>query len=378
MTPLIRQTISKIKTAIFAASINPREQRAFSASGRIAVAGIFSKHCGLQRAADLHFIHLRSSGVDVQRYDVTSLTGHNPDLKRADTKEWTTLKADAPNAMIIHAPAPIIAALLKRLGQRFYEQTIVISFWHWETPRAPNSWRTTANLLDEIWVPTPFVFDAVRATIPELTDRLRIVQNPVEADPFPHLDQAERKKAKQHLGIPGDTFVVAFTFSAGSCFTRKNPVAALDAFSLAFPIDTPNVRFLMRCNDLHTYPWGESILRKRADQDQRIILSCGETAVPIRKFYAATDTLLSLHRSEGYGLTIAEAAQSGTRVIATEWGLAPELRAMPGVSTVRYTLVPLIDPQGFYCPANGAVWADANLLDAASLLQSHFESFSPR
>ncbi len=81
---------------------------------------------------------------------------------------------------------------------------------------------------------------------------------------------------------------------------------------------------------------------------------------PILDFYHMLDCYLSLHRSEGYGLNLAEAASLGIPVIATGWGLADDIAAMPGVATVPWRLVPVEDLQGTY-EGLAASWAEPTL-----------------
>lgn len=371
----IRKSLRTLRALVGTPGFRLREHRPFCSTGRIGILGIFSKHCGLQRVADLHCINLRNRGMKVERYDITSLTHHTADLERSDAKRFEELITEEPESIIIHAPAPIVNMILRRLGQKSYDRTSVAAFWHWETPRAPDTWRSTAKLLDEIWVPTPFVFEAVRAIVSGEERKLRLVRNPVEADPFPFIGLAERREAKLRLGIPAGAFVVGYTFSTGSGFERKNPLAALEAFSGAFRRTNSNVRFLLRCNDLDNYPAGARAIQERSEKDSRIILCKKERALPLQDFFAATDTLLSLHRSEGYGLTIAEAVQSGSKAIVTGWGLAPELQAMLGVSTVRYGLTPIQDPQGTYDSGDGLVWAEPDKNHAATLLKHNFSDY---
>jgi glycosyltransferase involved in cell wall biosynthesis len=77
------------------------------------------------------------------------------------------------------------------------------------------------------------------------------------------------------------------------------------------------------------------------------------------------DIILSLHRSEGFGLVPAEAMFLGKPVVATDWSATAEfLDASCGVP-IPYRLIPADDPRGVFM-APGALWADADV-DAAAL-----------
>jgi glycosyltransferase involved in cell wall biosynthesis len=82
---------------------------------------------------------------------------------------------------------------------------------------------------------------------------------------------------------------------------------------------------------------------------------------------ACADALLSLHRSEGFGLIPAEAMLLGRPVVATNWsGTTDFIDPSCGVP-ISYRLVPARDPRGVF-EAPGAVWADADVGEAAVAL----------
>jgi hypothetical protein len=76
---------------------------------------------------------------------------------------------------------------------------------------------------------------------------------------------------------------------------------------------------------------------------------------------------LSLHRSEGYGLNLAEAARVGTVVMTTGWGLAADIAKRPEVITIPWRLVPVDDPQRIYTEP-GTHWAEPDHFAAAEQL----------
>jgi glycosyltransferase involved in cell wall biosynthesis len=86
-----------------------------------------------------------------------------------------------------------------------------------------------------------------------------------------------------------------------------------------------------------------------ADERDRLLASC--------------DVLLSLHRSEGFGLLPAEAMAAGKPVIATAW--SGNLDFMDGTCAVLvpYRLCDVEDGQGIY---KGGQWAEADT-EAAGL-----------
>ena len=83
------------------------------------------------------------------------------------------------------------------------------------------------------------------------------------------------------------------------------------------------------------------------------------------------DCYVSLHRSEGFGLTLAEALSLDRPVIATDYsGSTDLLRAATGLP-VRYDLVELEHNVGPY--ESGARWAHPDIQQAAELMRWVFE-----
>lgn len=88
----------------------------------------------------------------------------------------------------------------------------------------------------------------------------------------------------------------------------------------------------------------------------------------IDALYAGSDVVVSLHRSEGFGLAIAEAMCHGLPVIATDWsGNVDFVTAQTGIP-VPFRLVAAEDPQGTYHHPD-MNWAEADVEAAALALR---------
>jgi glycosyltransferase involved in cell wall biosynthesis len=83
---------------------------------------------------------------------------------------------------------------------------------------------------------------------------------------------------------------------------------------------------------------------------------------------AACDIVLSLHRSEGFGLVPAEAMLLEKPVVATAWSGPVDFIDSAWAIPVPARLVPAVDPRGVF-QAPGAVWADPDVGEAAAALQ---------
>ncbi len=334
------------------------------------IVGHFRSACGLQRVADLMALDMEAKKENFLRVDVAPNFNWSVTLPRNDVFDLSQVASYQPARII----CPLIVAgnalpVFELLRNMFGEQTPIIPFCHWEMTRFPESWRKVAEMAAEVWLPTPFVKSAFDSTFPDLADKSRIFRNPIAIDPFPVTTPNARESARRIFDLRVDAFVAGFTFASSSCFDRKNPLGAIQAFRQAFGDRSTNF-LLIRCTDPDFYPQGLANLRQAVKEVEglRLILK-GEPQHRLEDFYAAIDVLLSLHRSEGYGLTIAEAVQTGARAISTEWGLAPELAALPRVHTVGQKLIPVRDSQGFFGNFAHLEWADPNVDEAADRLR---------
>ena len=84
---------------------------------------------------------------------------------------------------------------------------------------------------------------------------------------------------------------------------------------------------------------------------------------------AAADIVISLHRSEGFGLVPAQAMALGKPVVATAWSGNVDFMNERNSAPVSYSLVPVHDPEGAF-QSDNQKWAEANVEEAALWLRA--------
>jgi glycosyltransferase involved in cell wall biosynthesis len=314
----------------------------------------------------------RARGVPVIPVDVTRALGDPVDVPYPDAVLPAALAEHQPSDVVIHHNPPKFAGALALLTPEVLRSATIVGYWTWELERVPVRWQKSARWCDEIWVPSQFVAKSLTASQTIPTARLRVVPHAVDRDPMRPLDAMRRQTARRKIGIPIGTFVAGTSWSMLSNFERKGVRFAVDTFLEAFPIQLgTEAMLLLRCRDGADFPAGMRLIRDAVERDPRIVILDGRMrSLQIADFYHAIDTYLSLSRSEGYGLSVAEAAQVGIPVLATGWGLATDLANRPMVRSVDYRLVPVDDPQHVYDDIKGAVWAEPDVKDAARKLRS--------
>ena len=194
------------------------------------------------------------------------------------------------------------------LGRARVRGRRIIGYWAWELPRLPDDWNASFRYVHEMWVPSTFTRDAVAAA----TDK------PVHVVPHPIPDVAPTPNMRGKLGLPADALVVLNVFHLGSAFSRKNPLASVAAFRKAFGDARDRILAIKLINN------GGPDARRELDaaiagaSNIRVI----EGMLPeadMAGLMDAADIVISLHRSEGFGLVPAQAMALGKPVIATAW-----------------------------------------------------------
>lgn len=234
-------------------------------------------------------------------------------------------------------------------------QGIRIGVWGWETNSIPPRWGPAFSLVEEIWVYSRFVATNIGA----------VTDVPVVALPPPVTAPTEPAPPNR-LGLP-DGFLFLFVFDYSSTNQRKNPVGLIEAFKRAFrPDEGP--RLLIKTINAPLLPLSEEEVLWAAEGRPDIhIIDRSLTGAEKDALMAGCDCYVSLHRSEGFGLTMAEAMAIGKPVIAT--GYSGNMDFMNDVNSflVEYTMT-RVGPDCQIYPPDGE-WAEPSVEHAAKLMR---------
>jgi glycosyltransferase involved in cell wall biosynthesis len=265
-------------------------------------------------------------------------------------------------AQLLHVNSPLLPLALLRAPRSLVRGRRVIGYWAWELPTVPDTWRAGLPFVHEIWGLSSFTADAFRHWLPpDAPQVVRTVPIPLVAPPVPSaLDRAA-------FGLPADAVVVLVSCNLASSFVRKNPLGAIAAFRTAFG-DRPDRLLLLKLGNPDHAAADFSKLREAASGvsnirfDTRMLPAADSHALT-----ACADIVLSLHRSEGFGLVPAEAMLLGRAVIATGWSGNMDFMDADSAALVGFQLVPARDPRGVF-EAPGAMWAEPDIAEAAAHL----------
>jgi glycosyltransferase involved in cell wall biosynthesis len=321
----------------------------------IVIVGPVSSATGLGEGARLAIRALRSQGLDVRSFDVSQvMLGGDP----AEPVDKGLPVQPGPGTVILHVNAPLAPLALLMLGRAALKGKRIIGYFAWELPDLPDDWIAALDHVHEIWVPSRFTADAFRRH----TDRLvHVVAHPVPVSGGQAAERAPRRADRP--------FTVLTPFNMASGFTRKNPLAAVRAFKLAFGEGGNDARLILKTHHVSAYSAGYAELAALIGGDPRIsVLDRTMDRTELDRLVSSSDAVMLLHRSEGFGLPLAEAMGRGVPVVATNWSGNTDFMDFHNSCPVSYCLVPARDPQGSYDHAD-QLWAEPSAENAAAHLR---------
>jgi glycosyltransferase involved in cell wall biosynthesis len=347
--PVIRRILERRVVAAL------RYSSADTAPGSLVVSGLFSEAKGVSQGARLSLAAFRAAGLAPIEHDLRHL------FNRSGASERGLPTAQPGGVWFVHVNAPEAIHALGRLHPKSWQDRYRIAYWAYELPRVPQEWVRASQAFHEIWAPSEFVVAALRSSGVKIP--VRLMPHPVA------LGAPPAKPDRPAFGIPSDAFVVLTLADLHSSAARKNLIGAIDIYKLAFP-SADSARLIVKVREDAAHPVFLSQARQAAYGRPDISFMTGNlSSGEMRGLIASSSLVLSPHRAEGFGLSLAEAFLSGVPALATGWsGNADFLTDLPELS-IRYSLVPVRDAYRVY-RARGQLWAEPDVDDAVTKLRT--------
>jgi len=245
-----------------------------------------------------------------------------------------------------------------------------IATWYWELPDVPPSLVGQFDRIDELWVPSQFV----RRAFVGHTDTPLIVVPP-SVPTF--VASGERSVLRDRFGLPQDPVTFLFTFDFNSTASRKNPMGVVEAFTRAFPERGPGSPVLIiKAINLERAPAFETLLTDAVEHAGGVLFNSLFSGQEMADLFHACDVYVSLHRSEGFGLGMAEAMAIGKPVIATGYSGNLDFMNVANSCLVGYRLRPIVPDDYAHNVGmaaiyiEGALWAEPDIGQAARWMRA--------
>ncbi|MGM5481148.1 MAG: glycosyltransferase [Nanobdellota archaeon] len=248
--------------------------------------------------------------------------------------------------------------LLDDFFSMYFDDRYNIAYWTWETEKIPRIWKKWLSFFNEIWVPSTYVRDVIAK---ETATPVRVVSHRID------VPSSSNKKIRPSLGIPRSTFLFCFMFDNYSFMERKNPLALIKAFQKAFP-DNNDVSLLIKTINNSFHCKGYNRLKSLCEADPRIhLVATYLEREDVGALLDTCDCYVSLHRSEGFGLTIAESMARGKPVIVTDYSGNKDFTTADTAFLVKSKRVAIHKDIGPY--KKGTVWSRPSIADAAKKMR---------
>lgn len=268
------------------------------------------------------------------------------------------LGAENPHAFnVFHLDPPAARDIDHHHGETFRGDKYNIAYWAWELPEFPDNWVPACSYFDEIWTPSDFARDAIsmKVALPVLT--------------MPHAIHFDRPTGnlRSRFNLPDDRFLFLVLYDLNSYSERKNPGAAIEAFRRS-GLAGSSALLVIKVHNVKGNEADMARLRQQlADLPDTVIIDETLPRQDVYQLEAACDCYVSLHRSEGFGLAVAECMYLGKPVISTDWSATAEFLNSTNGCPVNYTLRQLERNFGPY--GKGQCWAEADVDHAADWMR---------
>jgi glycosyltransferase involved in cell wall biosynthesis/2-polyprenyl-3-methyl-5-hydroxy-6-metoxy-1,4-benzoquinol methylase len=320
------------------------------------IAGYFRAELGIGEAARQLMNAVETAGIPF------ATTTYGATLSRQDhpfAARETGISYDV-NVLCVNADST--PRFARDVGPGFFAGRHTAGYWFWEVEQFPTIMWPAFDVVDEVWTATDFIADAIRGANGK----------PVFTVPLPvQVPKYSQAITRARLGLP-DRFTFLFAFDFLSVIERKNPQGVIEAFKRAFKPEEGPVLVIKSINGemrLAELEWLRALVGNRLDI---WIVDSYYSDEEKSALAGACDCYVSLHRSEGLGLTMAEAMALGKPVIATGYSGNTHFMTPENSFLVDYVKVPV--PKGCGPYPTTASWADPDLDQAASYMRLVFEA----
>lgn len=285
-------------------------------------------------------------------------------FKEASTVEGGFLAGPSPYPIhLFQINADNTAHLPELVGIDDLEGRYKIGIWAWELAHFPSAWGPAFDQVDEVWAVSEFVAHSVRQAT---SKPVIVMHHPVS------IGIAMPGHDRQYFDLPSDKLVALVAFDFNSYAERKNPWAAIEVFRRVSARLPGKAHLVIKAHGRSEDDSSRLALRAAVDGRSDVtLIDRVLTRDEMDGLQAACDIFMSLHRSEGFGLNIAECMGHGKVVIATSYSGNVDFLDTGCGAPVGFGMIPVgTDAYPF---SAGQWWAEPDLDEAATWLEKAVE-----
>ena len=260
---------------------------------------------------------------------------------------------------IFHINPEQFPSLEISLPQNTWDKRYNIGIWLWELSEFPKEWENAFKQVDEIWTPSHFCYNTFKKVSPV----------PVTIIPYGIEAVFDANINREYFNLPKNVFLFLIMFDVNSTMQRKNPLDAIRAFKNAFSKDNKDVGIVIKINNANTHAVN-TIKSELKGFKNVFIIDKTLSKIEVNSLIKVCDTFVSLHRSEGFGLVIAEAMYLKTPVIATYYSANTDFMSTSTACCIDYKLIKIDKDYSMY--KSNQVWAQPDVIQASVFMKILF------
>ena len=226
----------------------------------------------------------------------------------------------------------------------------------WELPFFPRQWLNLISSLDCILVPSKFVASNLYRSYG------------IKSFVLPHIittslpDDTVVSRIKKKYALKSSDINILISCDLDSFVARKNPEAAIYAAIGAInKLGHVPIKVIVKIHGSTAQAFLDKF--EVMNLDNFVFISDTMTDPEYSSIKVISDIYISLHRSEGFGLNIAEMINLGKYVVTTGYSGNLDFCISPKVELVKYKLVTVKNDEYSYSDY-GQYWAEPDLFDA--------------
>jgi glycosyltransferase involved in cell wall biosynthesis len=254
---------------------------------------------------------------------------------------------------------------LSIVGKNYINGKKNIALWAWELEALPKKWIQFSENFDEIWSQSEFCKDCFQKSLPSKKIELINIKGDFR---IPNT----KEESKKRLGLD-NKFIVSFIFDGNSDRIRKNPEGVIYAFDKYLSKFDDCVLFL-KCHNLKEVDI--EILSQLCKEKNKIFINDGWSNEQMTDLISSTDIYVSLHRSEGSGLTIMESIYLGIPTVTTNWSGNLDFCKPEFCELVDYEMISISPDSNYYSENKTAEWVEPDFLQASQKMLNIYNNYN--